>query len=301
MNKLQLLNRIREIYSEGGNIIQYLREVSQQSSNSIEDILISYDFQAGTYIDYYKNNKTLKDSYNQNLAKIINSLGTFNSILEVGVGEATTLGLLLQLLDKLPEKSYGYDISWSRIRYGNAFLQYLGLENTLLFTGDIFATPIQDNAIDVVYTSHSIEPNGGREVEALEELYRITRQYLVLLEPASEFASPEAQERMKRHGYVQNLYQVASQLGYKIIEHRPFDTILNPLNPTGVLVIAKKSEADIIETPLACPITKTPLQKYSSSYFSSSSLLAYPIIENIPCLLPQNAIVATQFETPIII
>jgi len=37
------------------------------------------------------------------------------------------------------------------------------------------------------------------------------------------------------------------------------------------------------------------LIKKNNAFFSKESLLAYPVIEEIPCLLPQNAIVATKF------
>lgn len=46
-NKFGILSRIKEIYQSGGNIIQYLKGVNGEAINSLEDILISYDFQAG--------------------------------------------------------------------------------------------------------------------------------------------------------------------------------------------------------------------------------------------------------------
>ena len=77
----------------------------------------------------------------------------------------------------------------------------------------MFNLPLLDNSIDIVYTSHSMEPNGGHEEELLAELYRVTNNYLILLEPAYEFASEEARARMRKHGYVTNLYETAKRLG----------------------------------------------------------------------------------------
>src|SRR5688500_6437781 len=101
-----------------------------------------------------------------------------------------------------PSEILGFDISWSRLKFAKEFLNDFNINNVTLFTANLFEIPLQDDSIDVVYTSHSIEPNGGKEKEALKELYRVTRKYLVLLEPSFEFASDEARARMKQHGYV---------------------------------------------------------------------------------------------------
>jgi ubiquinone/menaquinone biosynthesis C-methylase UbiE/uncharacterized protein YbaR (Trm112 family) len=295
MDKLKILNRIKELYSKGENIIQYLKSIENSSSNSLEDILISYDFQAGSYIEIIKKQPEKFISYHVAIANYIKKLGKFNSILEVGVGEATTLANVIDNLDYAPEFIYGFDISWSRIKYGNHHLKERKIKNAILTTGDFFSSPFLSNSVDIVYTSHSLEPNGGKEKEALEELYRITNNYLVLLEPSYENASDEGKLRMEKNGYVRNLYATAKSLGYEIVENRLFDTYVNPLNPTGLIVIKKNQAVSGLRNHLACPISKTSLKKHNSSYFSEESLLAYPIIENIPCLLPQNAVIATHF------
>lgn len=296
MDKLKIINLIKDIYSKNQNIMQYLKSLDGSSNNSLEDIMISYDFQAGSYIKEYKKNNTLKQCYCDHLSKVINNLGEYNSILEAGIGEATTLGPLLLLLKNKSIKCYGFDISWSRIKYARKFLEELELNKVNLFTGDLFSIPLKDKSIDIVYTSHSIEPNGGREKEALQELYRITNKYLILLEPSYELADDESRKRMLEHGYITNLYQSAKELGYNIVEYRLFGISSNPLNPTGIMIIQKDYEHDeCIEIPLCCPITKTSISEIKNSYYSSESFLVYPIIDEIPCLLPQNAILATKF------
>lgn len=294
MDKLRMLHRIKELYSENKNITQFLREFNDDKLATVEDILISYDFQAGSYIEGYKRNPILKERYSHSLAQVIEGLGEYSSILEAGVGEATTLGTLLKALKRKPEKCYGFDISWSRVKYARSFLRELNINNHLLFIGDLFCTPLKDSSIDIVYTSHSIEPNGGKEKEALEELYRITNKYLILLEPSYEFGSEAARERMKSHGYITNLYETAKNLGYDIIEHKLFEISANPLNPTGLIIIKKMCDSKVVN-PLCCPITKSDVLEKNNAYFSEDSLLAYPILDGIPCLLAQNAIIATKF------
>lgn len=157
--------------------------------------------------------------------------------------------------------------------------------------------PIKDNSIDIVYTSHSIEPNGGKEKEALTELYRITNKYLILLEPSYEYACDEGNKRMLEHGYVTELFSTAKELGYEVIEHKLLGiNNNNPLNPTGLMIIKKAgNENRLEESPLCCPITKKNLILKKNCYFSKNSLLLYPIADQIPCFLPQNAILATKF------
>ncbi len=294
-DKLIILHRIKELYLQHENVIKHLKKLDNRTNNSIEDILISYDFQAGTYIESYKKDPSLNDRKSKKIANLICELGGCNSLLEVGVGEGTTLGNVLRFLEKKTLKwVYGFDLSWSRIKYGKNFLQEFDIENVKLFTGDLFCTPIKDNSIDIVYTCHSIEPNGGKEEDALKELYRITRKYLILLEPSYEFANESARKRMLEHGYVTKLYLTAKNLGYNIIEHKLFEVSVNPLNPTGIIIISKNNNLEDIN-PLCCPITKSDIYKKNNAYFSPESLLAYPIIDEIPCLMPQNAIIATKF------
>ncbi len=295
MEKIKLLKKIEELYRNKVNIIEYLKSLNAEKANDLESILISYDFQAGSYTKNAEINSEYINQYTGSLANVINNLGDFNSIMEVGVGEATTLGNLLKKLSK-KVNAYGFDISWSRLYYATQYLKKLQISDCNLFIGDLFNCPVLDNSIDIVYTSHSIEPNGGKEKEALVELYRISSKYLVLLEPAYDFASEEGKARMNKNGYITKLYETAKELNFNIIEHRLFNVCSNPLNPTGLTII-KKEETEISskENVFACPVTKTPLLKHEDSYYSKESLLAYPIIKEIPCLLSQNAIIATHF------
>ena len=46
--------------------------------------------------------------------------------------------------------------------------------------GNIDSCPLSDDSIDLVYTIHALEPNGGNELNLLKELIRITRKYLFI-------------------------------------------------------------------------------------------------------------------------
>jgi len=295
------LGEIKNHYDKGGNVIQYIRELENTTTNSADAIQISYDMQAGSYVDFFKENPEANRKYTTALASLLDTLDTSGNIMEAGVGEATTLGNVIEKLKVKPSAVGGFDISWSRIKYAQQFLEYKKLNNAFLFTGDLFHIPIADNSVDIVYTSHSIEPNGGQEKELLQELFRISNRYLILLEPAYELGSEQAKQRMDSHGYVKGLKKIAEDLGYNVIEHRLFDVILNDLNPTGLMIIEKNKSTYSNSFKLACPITKLELNKKQDAYFCSESLMSYPIIGGVPCLLSDNGIITSKFDTEITI
>lgn len=291
------LRELRAEYQKGKNITQLLKEQYGTDNNSPEIIEASYELQAGSYTRAHsKESRAIyNQKYTSEIARTILELDQPGSILEAGVGEATTLSGVLSNIPS-PVKSYGFDLSWSRLAYARSWLKKHNQNKTTLVTGNLFNIPFADNSIDIVYTSHSIEPNGGHEEEILAELLRVTRNYLVLLEPGYELASEEAQRRMEHHGYCKGLKQAAESLGAKVICHDLFPYTANPLNPTALTIIEKNTKASRPSEPLACPIFKTPLIHAKGVMFSTEALMAYPIIDGIPCLRQENAVLATHFE-----
>ena len=292
------LKNLKTLYKKGENIIQHLRNVNR-GRISPEDIKISYDLQAGSYIKKAARFSKLEEERGVIYSEIIQSLGSFNSILEVGIGEGTTF---LQISKRINNdvSLLGFDFSFSRLLYAKQFLQENKTKPSL-FLGDMYNAPLLSNSVDVVYTNHTLEPNGGNESKLLKELYRITNKFLVLLEPIYELSSASSKEHMDNHGYVKNLYDHAKNLNFKIIDYRLLfdDNNLNA-NSTGVIIIEKNNNLENVNQenllPLSCPVSKTQLELINSSYYSSESLLLYPVIEDIPILVPENAIVAANYK-----
>lgn len=289
--------QLKEMYENGHNISAILRKELGVSHNTQEIIEISYDIQTGSYIQKMQEKEyaDFKEKYSKELADIILSLYKPNSILEAGVGEATTLSSVLKHLNK-DVASYGFDISWSRAAYAKNWLHSQGVNDTLICCGDLLNIPFLDNSIDIVYTSHSIEPNGGKESQILQELYRVTRKFLILLEPDYKFSNQEAKQRMDSHGYCKNLDTIADSLGYDVLKHEPFTYSYNPLNPTAITIISKQSDTPLLEEVLACPKLKTALKKIANAMYSPEALTAYPILDNIACLRVENGIFASKYQ-----
>jgi ubiquinone/menaquinone biosynthesis C-methylase UbiE len=294
---MKTLKQIKELYDQGENVIQLLRSSYGIYHNTPEIIEISYDMQTGSYIEGLADPamQAFNLKYTQDVAKTILSLCDPVTIMEAGVGEATTLSGVCKNINKNEMTSYGFDLCWSRVFYGREWLQKQAVKNCQLFTGSLFDIPIKDNAIDVVYTSHSIEPNGGHEERLIKELYRVTKKYLILLEPGYELASEAAQKRMEKHGYCKNLFSTCKNLGLDVLRYELFPHASNPLNPTAIIVIKKNAESHQPGSVFACPKYKTPLEMIGEHYFSQESLLVYPIIDGIPCLRIENGVLASKY------
>ncbi len=289
------LKELQALYARGVNIIEHLERQGVDRHTAVE---MSYDLQAGSYIEIVRTTHAeYSEKYTSEIASVIDGLGVgVASLLEAGVGEATTLANVVSRLRQRPPHISGFDISWSRIKY--AFKYYLSVAGgpASFFLGDLFRIPYADDSIDVVYTSHSIEPNGGREAEALTELYRVARKFLVLFEPSYEMATDEGKARIERLGFIRGLPETAKKLGYHIKEYRPASVSARPSNPTAVLVIEKNASAVSGQPPeFVCPVGKGPLAKIPGGYWSGSSLRLYPELDGVACLTPRHGIVATHY------
>jgi len=293
----RLLLGMRAAYVRGENVMEYARKISNADGNSAIATLIAYDLQSGSYNQWWRANPDVHTRLFTQLAEILDPLliGQ-NSLLEIGSGEATTLAGVLQNLSNKPSHILGLDISWSRCSEGIRWLAEKEA-HAKLFVADLFNIPLEDNSIDVVYTSHSLEPNGGREVEAVRELMRIARSAVVLVEPVFELSSKSVQTRMLAHGYVRGLKKTAEDLGANVTDYRLLDYASNPLNQSGLIVIKKDIGRTVDEAPSwRCPLTHTPLKDLGDVYFAEQAGLAYPVIRGIPMLRSEHCIIASKIE-----
>lgn len=290
---------LKAAFDRGENITSLLRREAASETNTEEIIETAYDLQAGSYIaslsepSFFRH----KEEYGRTIASVVRSLiPRGGSVVEPGVGEGTTLSFVAKFCGQGFGDFHGFDISWSRMAKCREWLTAQGVPDVFLSVASIFHAPYADNSFDVVYTSHTIEPNGGQESPILAELYRIASKYLVLLEPGYELASKEAQERMKRLGYVTGLKAKSEQLGMRVVKHELFPVTANPLNPTVITIIEKNPAAASATPILACPRYRETLQLHADSLYSSGSMRAYPMILGIPCLRMEDGIVASQYE-----
>lgn len=293
----ELIAGMRAAYDRRENAMEYARRAGGMHTNTLEATLIAYDLQTGNYVDRARRNPEGNQRWCAQLAAALAPhLSDDASLLEVGCGEATTLAGVLAQLPAGPAHALGLDLSWSRCAQGLAWLAEQGGCARLL-VADLFAIPLADASVDVVYTSHSLEPNGGREEQALRELLRVARRAVVLCEPIFELGGNEAQARMLQHGYVRGLEATAGRLGAHVTPARLLPYSSNPLNPSGVIVLEKAGApaATGAAPDFRCPLTGTPLVDFGDAFSSPAMGIVYPVLRGIPLLRTEHAVVASTF------
>lgn len=266
------LVELRKAYARGENITEKLR--GENEFNSLDAIEVAYDLQAGSYTKKCLEDFEGFDNYTSELASILKKyILPFDSICDCGTGEMTTLSGISRYLSR-DISIKAFDISLSRILFGKKFVdRMMRVEHALgliPFCASIDNIPLPGNSVDVVFTSHALEPNRGRELQLLRELFRIGRRIVVLFEPSYEQCTDEARLRMDRLGYVRDLPKHIKDLGFELKEFFPINNISNPLNPTYCHVIQLRDDVryTIDDTVFVCPISDEILVRMSGYYWS---------------------------------
>jgi hypothetical protein len=293
----------RRAYGEGKNITEMLRAQKGLAVDEPEIIEIAYDLQAGTYIEFASKNREFSLKYARELADIIqNYMTAGDTLLDVGTGEITTLSLVCQCLTRKPLRIYAFDISWSRIFKGVHYANdNMGecFGSLVPFVADISETPLLDKSVNVTISSHALEPNGSRLSTLLLELFRVTKDRLILFEPCYEMSTDEGRQRMDRLGYIRGLDSVATALGGKLVDRIKIENVSNPLNPTACFIIepplrmvTEESETSRPEV-FSLPGSNLPLDRIDNFLFSKETGLCFPILKSVPILKSNAAILAS--------
>ncbi len=282
--------QLRRLYQEGRNITQWIRGQEQRADNSQTAILYAYDAQAGSYLRALEDPviRVNREQVGRKLGALLDQLGV-SSVLDAGTGEATSLVPVLQAMRARPDV-LAFDLSLSRLLFARQHLTEHG-QQADLFVGDLAAIPLADNAVDCVLTVHAVEPNGGREREILSELLRVAARYVVMVEPSWELGSEATRTRISQHGYVKGLPEILESLGHKPVRFEPWGLDVNPANQAALVVVEKPGRARM---GFVSPVSGKPLQQRSDCWFCPEDGHAFPIIQGIPCLLVENAVLASQ-------
>jgi SAM-dependent methyltransferase len=297
----------RRAYREGRNVTETLRQQRGLAQNTAEIIETAYDLQAGTYMEAVAAAPEAANAYAAEVAALLDPhLPEGAALLDVGTGELTTLSLLSRHLAHRAGALLAFDISWSRLAKGRSFAQREMREPERLhcFCADMAEIPLADKSVDVTTSSHALEPNGGRLPQLLRELFRVTSGTLVLFEPCYEINSDEGRARMDRLGYIRDVEGAVRALGGTVRDRIALRHVANPLNPTACFVItpppggAPSQRVDAAPS-YSVPGTSHSLQRVQEGYFSAETGLFFPVLDGIPVLKMNSAVLASALlETP---
>lgn len=297
------LQAIRRLYRSGTNIIEHLRQQLGTQFNTEQLVETSYDMQAGSYVRFVEANPDRIDAYRGELARLLDRfIAPGDTVVDVGTGEMTTLATVALKGYAKVSNAYALDISLSRLLVGERYLRSQ-LETALSgkiqpVVSTLFRLPFAENSVDLVWTSHALEPNGSREQEAITELARVSRRHIVLFEPSYERNSDEGRQRMDRLGYVKDLPGVIGRIpGLKLEQVLRIEATENLLNPTYAYVVRKNVDVPSQVGGLCCPLSHGTLEVRAGYMYSRNSLLAYPVIEGIPVLRIEKGVSASVLDT----
>ncbi|MDA9689801.1 class I SAM-dependent methyltransferase [Betaproteobacteria bacterium] len=167
-------------------------------------------------------------------------------ILDVGCGSGF---LTCYLKGKIPHGDiYGVDASEPRVRSSKRH-SYLRDINVTYDIGSMSKLNFPDNYFDLVCTTAALEQAGSELNSALKELSRVSKRFLILLEPTTEyFGTFPGMWHINRAGWANTYYQSLTQLKFSWHVRPPLLT--QYYNPNALFVIDKKTNKHL---PLEYP------------------------------------------------
>ena len=183
---------------------------------------------------------SIKQYYAYCLSNIIQNLN-LKTILEVGAGELTQYFLIKKDLDKKNykiERSCGLDLSLKRLEVGKEFLNSENQEIEI-YQGDAQKMPFKDNEFDILYTSHCLEQVPHLLENCLKEMLRVSKKYIVLVEPSYEFTNKITRNHIFRKNYIKINNKVLTKI-LKDINYKRFKMpIFQYINGAELIIIEK--------------------------------------------------------------
>ena len=298
--KYNNLIEIKKAYIRGENITQLLKNLNKKTYNTKDSIEISYDLQSGSYIEFSDNNKEIISKYNEELFLILkDNLKVSDNVLDCGTGEMNTYSKIMNNLDF--KQGFNFDISLSRVLTGINYLDknFKSLnQKTISFVASIDAIPLPSNSIDLIWTSHSLEPNGGKEEFLIKEMLRVCKRKMILFEPSYKRNSQEGKERMKKLGYISELEDIINKTDSTLLDIKKIESPVNPINPTYAYIIQKNVKGNKPQSPkFTTPGGDLELNmERMDSILSSDALIGFPKVKGIPLLRDDKFFVMTHPE-----
>ncbi len=279
-NTYKLLN---QKFKKKKNLQIFLKKKKFSDEQSIK---MSYNVQSGTYIKFF--NSLSKNKINKIYQPIIDVIKkNFNdskTILDFGCGELTTSLFIFNKIKKNIKNYYANDVSLNRLILGQNYLKSKlknkEFKKIKLFCNSSAGLPFKDNSIDLIITIHSLEPNNKHKELFINELFRVSKKGLILMEPHYEISNDQQKKRMLKFNYIRGIKKLFNKknCNLKIIKK---DHHINSLNVSSLFVVKKKPIRKNNSTVYVEPKTYDNLKDINNFLYSPKSLRLYPVYNDI--------------------
>ena len=188
------------------------------------------------------------------------------------------------------------ELAWSRLEVGKKFAKEENITIDQYIIASALKIPLPDDSIDIVFTSHCLEQIGKNSDQAISEMVRIARKYVVLVEPGWELVNTYQRKANRKTGRVEEIDKKIKQQGLDLIRHELFPYCNNIFNRSTLYVI-KISNSQSNESNLQCPSCEQELKYVDHDYYlhCCSCKTLYPHIKEIPCLRKENAMLVNAY------
>jgi len=241
-----LLNKFRKDILRSRSLIKTTEDsknIYEEYNNSEQE-----EYEKRSKICLYNNklvnmsHKAIRQGYLEYIYEEIDELLNTNKnlkIIEVGCGNCLNI---ISILKKYPSVSIsGLDISKQRIvvaqKYYPAELKDVSFEVCDIAEG---ASIFKENSADLVFSMHCLEQISHDTKPALLEMYKLTKNKMVLIEPVFELGVPAQKMYLTWSDHNRILLKTINKLGFII---KKIDKLIiqeNPLNQSTRIVIEKK-------------------------------------------------------------
>ena len=265
------------------------------SSRDVSVVEKKYDKIAGTYLKNYLNNDNQKyiarlenneiveilASHKDYIAEVVANTyveANSESILEVGSGELT---LLVEVLSRIKDKDKkinqvaALDLSLNRLLVGKKLIDDKNIKIDFMAKANAEKIPYKSNSFDFVFTSHCLEQVPHLFKNILDELIRVTRKYVVLIEPSYESGTEESKNYLLKKGYIRLSDKLLKNTGYNLIFRKGFP-VQKYINGSEIVIFEKIT--DIKNKPSYCvPGTDIELQNKNGYLISNNNSYKFEI------------------------
>ena len=296
--KLILINFLNRIFKN---------KIYLNNSRSLKKVKKKYDEISGSYIRTIEDKNSLfiaqlddgsvvecKGNIHQYYADVVSKIiyqTKSKSFLEVGAGELTFFKMISDLLKKnffkLNETGV-LDISFKRLVTGKNYLKKNKSKTNYIVQGNAAQLPFGDNSFDLIYTCHCLEQVPELFKESVNEMLRVAKNYVVLIEPSYELSNKITSNYIYYKGYIQINKKLLSAVKHKYFKRirLPFRQYLNGTELIIYKIKNKKNKKSKVE--FICPITKKTIVKKNNIIGNES--VQYKIQNQIYKLVDQKNI-----------